>query len=158
MEQLSAGPYAEPAFADRAFTDRRRTSVPVPPYVPPLRARTEPRAALLVDVDDASTRRGRRSVRRVRRPRDVGHEAWGQGNAVIVGPSVVAPPEVIVSTIVADRVDTEGGLRSAAADRIERVALRVRRGELRLLGLTAGMTDAGALAAALAALLLPRDA
>jgi hypothetical protein len=79
----------------------------------------------------------------------VGFEPWPTGNAVRIGRSRAAEPASGPS----DR--PESTLRREAADLIERVARRVRAGELPTLVLRPGLTEAGALAAALAAILAP---
>jgi hypothetical protein len=183
-EAIHAAPYASPFAPERRRAPLEQRIVArelPPPFVPASDAERRWDESIgshdgvrqeTVSTSGRRRRIGRRRASIVER----GVEAWGSGPLVVVGESTLAPhtrqrmespappihahpsaggnasptPDLSRPTSAANRA-----LLANAADRLERVARRVRSGELHVLGLTEGMTDAGALAATLAALLTP---
>jgi hypothetical protein len=163
-----AGPYAprgERPVASLRLVPRDRTrDRPAEPFVPdparrvscsPPSARSAP--------GDGLRRRGRRGAGAVRLAIGGGESGARAALRPIVQPMVridersnaVAATAGPSSSPRARKqfYDADTLLRLHAATRIEGVARRIRSGELRPLGLTPAMTEAGAMAAALAALL-----
>lgn len=158
-----AGPYEPPLASATGRLAPHASEHVVGPFAPDWPAHhVEPLWLALGDVRP-DARRGRRSARRARpgsatRP-DIGYEEWCGGLAVRPLAVPPAPAEEESTAYTSERgappSESVVELRGRAADQIESVARRVRSGELRPLGLTSTMTEAGALAAALAALLTP---
>lgn len=89
---------------------------------------------------------------------EVGYEMWLVGQSGIVGGRklTAAVPHLESAERLSAHYgekDVSRAVREEAADRIIAVSLRVRSGELALWGVRGGVTEAGALAAALSALL-----